>query len=450
VRTLRIGAIQEQNIDMTYFYAYFCFLMIDYTSTTAIFKYHHVCQNYRDLFCFHDDNYLCICEDNHSRVDCFSLDLSIDQCSFCFSHGKCLRGDLENPNDFLCLCPKCSRGQRCEFTTFAFGFTLDSLLVGDPWFVQMMYTSLVALLLLIGISTNICSLVTFKRPQARKVTVGIYLYIVSILNQCALFFLLLKFIHILGSFAWQYKLNLISCKIISYLLFVFTRTTFWLISWITCDRLQVTIFPTSTLFKRSNIAIGISLATLITLAAMHIPDIIYTTIAVDKCIVNFDNPLVSLFNRINTLLHYLGTFTIQTLAITLLIVLITRSRTNATGNNTNFRQMFKSMFKTKKELYITPIIIVLSAMPHTILSFSLSCSELTTWQRHILLPAYLLSYAPQILGFILFVLPSKGYRQELQKTRIGKTPVLKWILETNNKQQMHTVNTNQNKLKIAK
>ncbi|CAF1414436.1 unnamed protein product [Adineta steineri] len=436
VTNIHINSTPQQCLHVTSF-SY----MQNYTSTTTIFHYHHLCRNDNQLLCFHDQDYLCICEYDHSRVDCLSFGLSTDQCNLCFSDGKCLQGDLNNPNDFLCLCPKCSHGQRCEFTTFAFGFTLDLLLVNDLWIIQIVYTCLVALLFIIGIFTNTCSLVTFKRPYSRTVTVGNYLYIVSIINQCALLFLLLKFIHILGGFTGHDGLNLISCKIISYILFVLTRTTFWLLSWVTCDRLLMTIFPTSLLSRKPNIAIGISVATMIALSAMHIPDIIYTTIAGDRCIVNFDHPLISLYNRINTLLHYLGTFAIQTIAITLLIILIARSRAKVRGDNTSFGDVFKSMFNSKKELYVTPIIIVLSALPQTILSFSLSCTELSIWQRHTLLIAYLFSYSPQILGFILFVLPSKAYQQELQKTKLSNMTILKWILKRNTSQQFLPVNS---------
>jgi hypothetical protein len=439
------------NICLNIFaFATLYFLMTEYTLSTSVFKYHLLCQYDRQLLCFHDDNYLCVCEVGHRRVDCVGLNSSVDQCRFCFSDGKCLRGDLENSNDFLCLCPKCSRGRWCEFSTFAFGFTLDSLLVNDPWIIQIVYTCLVVLLFIIGFFTNLCSIITFKVPQLRKFTVRNYLYIVSIINQFALFFLLLKFIHILGGFSWQSVVNLISCKIISYLLSVFTRVTFWLTSWVTCDRLQIVIFPTSTLFKRPKIANKISVVTLIVLGAMHIPDILYTTIAVDTCIVNFDHPFISVYNRVHTLIHYLGTFAIQTLAITLLIILVARSRMKVKSNNITFKQTFKNMFNTKKELYVTPMIILLSATPQTLLSFSLSCSELSTWQRHILLPAYLLSYAPQILGFILFVLPSKGYRQELQNTKIGKTALFKWILKTENHKQIQLTEVNKSIIPSAK
>jgi hypothetical protein len=82
--------------------------------------------------------------------------------------------------------------------------------------------------------------------------------------------------------------------------------------------------------------------------------------------------------------------------------------------------MLKKQFRTQKELYITPGIIILSALPQAILSFSLACTQLSTWQRHALLAAFLFSYTPQVLGFILFVLPSSAYKKEFARTLIAK------------------------------
>jgi hypothetical protein len=80
--------------------------------------------------------------------------------------------------------------------------------------------------------------------------------------------------------------------------------------------------------------------------------------------------------------------------------------------------------KTQKEQYITPIIIVFSSLPQTILSFSYACTELKqSWQRYTLLTTYFLSYLPQMLGFILYVLPSTIYLEEFRQTAIGKRVV---------------------------
>jgi hypothetical protein len=181
-----------------------------------------------------------------------------------------------------------------------------------------------------------------------------------------------------------------------------------LTSWVTIDRLLTVIFPTSTTLKIPRLAIGISIATSLCLFCMHIHEIIYYTTIYHPsthssiCITNS----ISIYNRVSTLIHYLLPFSIKIIAITLLIVLAARSRNKAMGGKITFRKILIKQFQTQKELYITPIIIILSGLPQTILTFSLSCTQLNIWHRHFLLIAYLLSYVPQILGFILHVLPS--------------------------------------------
>jgi hypothetical protein len=116
--------------------------------------------------------------------------------------------------------------------------------------------------------------------------------------------------------------------------------------------------------------------------------------------------------------------------ITLLIVLAARSRTKSFGRKVAFRKILRKQFHTHRELYLTPAIIVLmlSILPQGILSFSAACIELKQWQRYILLSTYFFSYLPQMLGFILQVLPSSGYTTEFKETSLGKLRFFKWML----------------------
>jgi hypothetical protein len=97
------------------------------------------------------------------------------------------------------------------------------------------------------------------------------------------------------------------------------------------------------------------------------------------------------------------------------------------GQKMTFGEVLKKQFESQKELYVTPTIIILSALPETILTFSFACTELNDFQRHTLLCSYFLSYFPQVLGFILYVLPSTSYKKEFDETFIGKKS-LKWML----------------------
>ena len=167
--------------------------------------------------------YLCICEEDYYRAECFGYNNSQDQCSSCLSNGYCLKGELNDKYDFLCVCPRCLNGKMCQYSTELMSFTLDSLIVKD---IQNnlqisigIYISVVLLIFFFGLFNNLNSFFTFLRPKPRKMGVGNYLLIVSIVDQCSLLLLLLKMIHIIlgsnGMLFYYENVNLYSCKIIS-------------------------------------------------------------------------------------------------------------------------------------------------------------------------------------------------------------------------------------------
>jgi hypothetical protein len=127
-------------------YTYVClkdkFIYVGYSgnytfdSATAVFFYHNICQAKHQntdasFTCFRDMNYLCICEPDHQRAECFGYNRSTDQCSNCLSNGYCLKGELYNEADFVCLCPRCHHGKMCQYSTEVMTITRDSLIVRD-------------------------------------------------------------------------------------------------------------------------------------------------------------------------------------------------------------------------------------------------------------------------------------------------------------------------------
>ena len=87
---------------------------------TSSIGYHQICIRDHARLCFHDDQYLCICAVNHTRVDCFLFDDQLNHCEHCLSGGRCLKGDLHRSNDFVCLCHSCYSGRQCQFNTKSF------------------------------------------------------------------------------------------------------------------------------------------------------------------------------------------------------------------------------------------------------------------------------------------------------------------------------------------
>jgi hypothetical protein len=145
-------------------------------TSTIVFKYHSLCKNQLfSLLCFHDDDYLCLCDTN-KRAECFAYNRTIDTCRHCLLNSPCIQGDINVESDFLCLCPECYFGSICQHNTRLLSFTFDSLFANDiisnsistqNLFIAL-YILVLIIVLLLGFFNNICCFVTFRRSKPRK------------------------------------------------------------------------------------------------------------------------------------------------------------------------------------------------------------------------------------------------------------------------------------------
>ena len=191
------------------------------------------------------------------------------------------------------------------------------------------------------------------------------------------------------------------------------------------------LFPTPTIFKNPCLALCLSIFTVLIVCSMHIHEVLYYTIIDDPsytsvnitlCVTNYQQSFVMIYNRVNILLHYFIPFLTQMISITVTIIQTATSRARTSGSRREtLGAFFKKQLRTQKELYVIPLIIVLSSLPQTILSFSYACRESSqSWQRYTLLVAYFLSYLLQMFEFIIYVLPSTTCFEEFRQTIIGK------------------------------
>ena len=227
-------------------------------------------------------------------------------------------------------------------------------------------------------------------------------------------------------------MNDLSCKIISYLYSLSIRCSFWLTSWIAVDRVSCVLFPFSTVLKKPRTAVLLTCITIFVVGLMHVHEIIFYRELLDPsgqaaCMIDLSSNF-QLYDRVTVLTHYLIPFSTQILSITILIISAARSRSRSSNNHDPFIDYLKRQFKLQKDLYIPPLVIIVSGLPQTILSFSFACTQLIVWQQHALLIAYFLSFAPQLLGFILFILPSSVYLKEFEGTKLSKTILFRWMI----------------------
>ena len=148
---------------------------------SGIIKYHHVCRTHHELVCFFDDIYLCICEDDHSRAECFNYDHTSDKCYLCLANGRCLKG--RNNSDIYCICPSLSH-RSLSVSSASTPSPSPSISSSSPTFSPR--TSLIhhltfylliicpLLLFLVGLLNNVCCFVTFRRPRCLRNGTGHY------------------------------------------------------------------------------------------------------------------------------------------------------------------------------------------------------------------------------------------------------------------------------------
>ncbi|CAF1033111.1 unnamed protein product [Adineta steineri] len=213
-----------------------------FLSNYSPIKYHSLCRNDSNLFCFRDNFYLCICGENHTRVECFRYDHTLDQCSRYQPGSRCLKekDQFLQSNTFICLCPQCRSGIYCQLNSNSFVFTLDQLFYSDLISNKKMivvYSLIISsmLLVLIALVNNIFSFVTFRRQKCLLNDVGHYLFHMSIINQISCNLLLARLIHISVTVTGLHShptVDNILCKILTYLLTCFTRVAYWFISFV--------------------------------------------------------------------------------------------------------------------------------------------------------------------------------------------------------------------------
>ena len=414
-------------------------------SAPSVIKYHSLCTKNRDLLCFFDHIYLCICDDNHSRAECFNYDDSSDKCDRCLANGRCLKGSSDT--DVLCICPACREGRLCQFKFESFSFTLDQLFFSDllspngavrrTTFSSLMIVPL--LLFLMGLVNNVCCIVTFRRPRCLRIGTGHYLFWMSICNQCNLAFLALRLIHLTLNISTSHSsplLNNILCKSSSYLLTTSSRMTYWLGSLIALERVYVAWFVNGQWLKRPNIARRIISATLVTVlvGSGYQWSFVDSQISSDDsshamCAMTFP-PGRSVWMRVHsavTIIDSVAPFVINLVCTVTIICIVTKKKMRATGrgngeHRVNHLRLLRSVWTENKELVIGPaftLVPQLFSLPYFIASLILRCQNLQGDRlRYLLAVSYLTGFIPQLLSFVLYISPSTFYLQEWRATTL--------------------------------
>ncbi|CAF1582207.1 unnamed protein product [Adineta ricciae] len=424
-------------------------------------KYHRLCQINVNLVCFHDGFYLCICDENHNRTECFRYDDKLDHCTYCLAGGRCVKGDPLQLNDFICICPACHSGTKCQFNSNSFGFTLDQLFFADLTSNNQKITFrlliiLPLLLFLLALPNNIFSFLTFHRPNCLHNGIGQYLLYMSIINKLNLGMLVARLIHLTIQTTALHSHPLIDhyfCKICSYLLTSSSRMVYWLSSLIAIERVYMILFLNRRWLCKPHIARRLIVLTFTGILISDIPELLFTKslsgIHNDgggMCIIEFSISTRSIwlmYHRIISVINSILPLLINICCTLTISCVVTKKKMNTrtiiahTGietkhqnesilvNYRNYLQFVFNVLSDNKELIIGPSITLvpqLFSLPLFIISFTLYCQNLENSQmRYLLIVSYFTSFIPQIISFMLYIFPSSFYSTEWHATRIGRS-----------------------------
>ena len=411
-------------------------------------RYHSLCQNDTALLCFRDNHYLCVCVNNHTRVECFIYDQQLDRCSKCLHNGRCLRGDPTRSTDFVCLCPLCYSGGQCQFSSKSFSFTLDQLFYTDLVLSHRSRTVVILLIFfsalgfVLAIPNNLFSFVTFHQKSCLRNGVGHYLLTLSVISQFNLALLVVRLTHLSMKVVHQSSsptINTILCKVLNYSLVSSSRMVYWLSSLIAIERVYMTLVLNGQWLKHPRIARRLILITLLTtLLSTAYEYLFFRSLSISDptersmCIFEFPHMYRSQWMIVHLLvstLHSVVPFIVNLCSTITIGIMVVKKKMNTRRTQKSQRMNFVerirfilNVLNENRELVIGPgltLIPQLFSLPLFISSFTLDCQNIeNSWIRYLLIISYWTSFTPQMISFFLYISPSSFYSDEWRKTKL--------------------------------
>lgn len=136
------------------------------------------------------------------------------------------------------------------------------------------------------------------------------------------------------------------------------------------------------------------------------------------CVIRYTRSLQT-YNTITLFFHLLAPF-IGNLCSALYIILGTARQRSAAKTKQTFQQHVLKQISEHKQLLISPIILLVLALPRLIISLVSGCVDPSS-SPWLYFCGYLISFTPPMLIFVVFVIPSELY------TKTFKESVTRWL-----------------------
>jgi hypothetical protein len=406
---------------------------VEYKYLERVKSYPLLCRKYSELKCFYDNELMCICDvdrfsncflfNHRMRNDCQGL-------NYCENDGQCFQNNETCPTKFNCICQACYYGSRCQFSTKGFIISLDSILayhikpnlsINEQPLIIKISIAIMTIMFILGLINGLVSFITFRRKGSKEVGTGYYLLFSSIISIFIIILLLVKFCELIlsqmSSISNRSFLN-INCILVDVRLRIVLSVSEWLNACVATERMVNVIKGTRFDKKQSRkISKWIIFILFILIILTHIHDPIHREliddIDIDEhriwCFIKYSSS-VNIYNSFVTLFNFLVPFSINIISSIWIILSISRNRSGIQTDQT-FQQHLYRQIKEHRHILIAPFVLILLNSPRLIISFVNGCMR-SSREPWLYLCGYFLSFIPSMLTFIIYILPSKKYKDK--------------------------------------
>ena len=396
--------------------------------------YHLICQTHTHLTCFFDKPYMCLCTTEH-QASCFKFEVTPPKCLnniHCLNGGECWQDHPIIPAITICTCIDCFFGDRCQYYAKGIGLTLDDILryeirsnvsINNQTVLIKWSLTLTMIMFTVSLINSILSILTFSTKQSRDVGCGLYLLASSITSLLTMIMFTIKFWFLILTQInplISYSIHRGGCKSIEFILKICLYSNNWLNVCVAFER-SITVYKgihfNKILSKYIAKKIIFILPLLIMISIIYEP--IYRDLTDDKeeqrlwCVFYYLHS-VHIYNTIILFFHHIMPFCANLFSALFIISGSARRRAILQKQYT-YRQHLQKQFKEHKNLIISPIILVILALPRLIISFFSGCVKVS-YNSLLYISGYLISFIPSMTIFFVFVLPSDFYRKQFKKS----------------------------------
>ena len=369
--------------------------------------------------CFHDEQYLCLCDDI-ARFDCYAFDHQAGNCSdrqLCQNGAHCFYARQKRPSiDFGCVCTECYYGSLCQFTTSQYAISLEALL--DHTNELTIYLALI--IFGVGFVSNSCSIIVFIKRKTREIGCGNYLLFLSTFAQITLLTFATKFLIVLHG-----NNSLINCIGVEYLLSVVPSIFDWLTACIATERMFIVTCGVN-FDKKLSTKISKMIITIIILvnlgASLHEPfrrQIISDPRSSSHtwCVEKFSSAFLEMYQVVLNIVHLIGPFTANFLTTMVLTYKLSKQKSASligADSEKDWNAILKQIRK-HSSFIISPLLLLMATMPRLIFVFAFACVT-ESWKRNTYLMSYVVACLPYMAVSFIYVYPSQHYTGELKSS----------------------------------